>query len=140
MLRFESDHRNLRWEDVPTLFQEVGWRARDPEELKQAFLKSSFTVFAFDDDRLVGCGRTIDDGRFYASLVDVVVAPSYQGRGIGSEIVRQLQSRLSSFLIVNLTAAPEVQGFYRRLGWKLQKTAMMHPRSEEQARRNCADD
>lgn len=36
-----------------------------------------------DQGELVAFGRTMDDGRFYAMLVDVVV----KGRGLGREIV-----------------------------------------------------
>jgi GNAT superfamily N-acetyltransferase len=98
------------------------------------------TKFAFEGSELVGVGRTIDDGRFYATVVDVVVRPPYQHRGIGRAIVEDLQSRMKGFLVVTLTAAPDVQPFYHRLGWRTQSTAMILPRSEEQARLNCPAD
>jgi GNAT superfamily N-acetyltransferase len=48
-------------------------------------------IFVYDGGELVGFGRTMDDGRYYAMLVDVVVKPSHQGRAIGSEIVTWLR-------------------------------------------------
>jgi GNAT superfamily N-acetyltransferase len=105
-----------------------------------AFGRSTFKVFVFDGDELVGFGRTIDDGKFYATLVDVVVAPAHQRKGVGRAIVEDLQDRLKGFLVVTLTAAPEVQHFYRRLGWRMASTGMIRPRSREQARLNCPDE
>jgi ribosomal protein S18 acetylase RimI-like enzyme len=138
-MRIETDDQKVQWERVVDLFRAVGWRERDAEEVRRAFARSSFKAFAFEDGELVGFGRTVDDGRFYASIVDVVVAPNQQGRGVGRAIVEKLQRLLDGYSMVTLTASLEVQGFYRRLGWQSQTTAMMLPRSEEQRRLNCAE-
>jgi predicted acetyltransferase len=45
---------------------------------------------------------------------------------------------MDGLLVVTLTAATDVQPFYRKLGWRLMSTGMIRPRSEEQARLNCA--
>jgi GNAT superfamily N-acetyltransferase len=139
-MRIESNDDRVPWNRVSELFRLVGWGLRDPDELRSAFRKSTFKAFAYEGDKLVGFGRTIDDGRFYATIVDVVVDPEYQRKGVGASIVRDLQGRLRGFVIVNLTAAPGVEPFYRRLGWRRQKTAMMLPRSSEQAIAHCEDD
>jgi aralkylamine N-acetyltransferase len=139
-MQIERDDRSVSWDEVAALFEAVGWGQRNPDEIRAAFARSTFKVFAFEDSELVGFGRTIDDGRFYATVVDVVVAPKHQGKGIGSAIVEDLQTRMSGFLVVTLTAAPAVQPFYRRLGWRNQTTAMIRPRSQEQARLNCSDE
>jgi GNAT superfamily N-acetyltransferase len=68
----------------------------------------TFKAFAYEGAELVGFGRTIDGGRYYATIVDVVVNPEHQRKGIGRTIVDDLRSRLGEFLVVTLTAAPEV--------------------------------
>jgi hypothetical protein len=83
------------------------------------------------------CGRTVDDSRYDATVVDVVQRPDAQHRGVGTRIVRRLQARLESYLLVTLTAAEEVQPFSERLGWRHQRTAMPLPRDDEQERRSC---
>ena len=64
------------------MFKAVGWGERSPNEVQAAFARSTFKVFAFDDVELIGFGRTIDDGRFYANIVDVVVSPIHQRKGL----------------------------------------------------------
>jgi aralkylamine N-acetyltransferase len=138
MIRIERDDTAVSWEQVANLFQAVGWGRRDPGDTAAAFARSTFKAFAFEGAQLVGFGRTIDDGHFYATVVDVIVSPAHQRKGVGRAIVEDLQNRLNGFLVVTLTAAPNVQPFYRRLGWRRQTTAMIRPRSEEQARLNCS--
>jgi len=136
-IRFQTDDTSVSWTDVANLFRAVGWGEREPEHLYAAFSKSTFKCFAFDGDKLVGFGRTVDDGRYYATVVDMIVHPDYHRRGIGIEIMSTLQRTMQGFLIVTLTAAPEVQPFYARLGWRKAKTGMILPRSEQQATLNC---
>lgn len=107
-MRIERDDHAISWQEVAGLFQAVGWGERDPNAIQAAFARSTFKAFVFDDNELIGFGRTIDDGRFYAAVVDVVVHPAHQRQGIGRTIVEDLQSRLQGFLVVTLTAAPEV--------------------------------
>lgn len=89
-------------------------------------------IFAFADQQLVGFGRTVDDGRFYALIVDLVVAPAFQGKGIGSRILTELRDVLESYYFTTLTSAVGKEGFYLKQGWSPQKTAFIWPRSERQ--------
>lgn len=74
----------------------------------------------------------MDDGRYYAMLVDVVVKPSHQKLGLGREVVSYLRERLTSYNFITLTAAPGKEAFYLKLGWQRQETAMIWPVSESQ--------
>jgi aralkylamine N-acetyltransferase len=136
-MRIEHSDQGVPWDRVAALFGEIGWTARQPDEVRASFERSTFKAFAFEGDQLIGFGRTVDDGRFYAILADVVVAPTWQRRGVGTAIVQDLQGRLEGFRMVMLTATPEVQPFYRRLGWRRLVTAMLFPRSARQAELNC---
>jgi len=113
---------DVDWGAVAELIAAVGWGHQDPAELAVAFGGSTHVMFVYEGDVLVGFGRTVGDGRFYASIVDVVVRPDRQGCGVGRRIVERLQA---------------VQGFYERLGWRRQRTAMLLPRDREQERLNC---
>ena len=66
-MRIETDDAEVSWTQVAALFAAVGWGARSPNDIRAAFSRSTFKAFAYDGDELVGFGRTIDDGKFYAS-------------------------------------------------------------------------
>lgn len=124
--------QNVDWKAVAALFAEVGWGERQPEQIRAAFEKSSHVIFVYEGADLVAFGRTMDDGCYYAMLVDVVVKPSCQGRGLGREIVDHLREQLAGYKFVTLTAAVGKDDFYRKLGWSRQKSAMIWPMSEQQ--------
>jgi aralkylamine N-acetyltransferase len=136
-VRIHNDASQISWAEAAGLFQLVGWEARLPSDLELAFSRSVAQAFAFHGSNLVGFARAVGDGVYYASLVDVIVHPEFQRAGVGSALVEHIQAGLTYPLLLTLTAAPEVQPFYRRLGWLPQTTAMIRPRSLKQATLNC---
>ena len=80
-IEFNSNIETVDWLEVAKIFSLVGWGNRDPDEIKAAFEKSSFIRFAYADDNLVGFGRTVDDGKYYALIVDLIIHPDFQGKG-----------------------------------------------------------
>jgi GNAT superfamily N-acetyltransferase len=123
---------NVDWTEAAALFAEVDWGQRDPVAIRSAFEKSSHVVFVYRHDKLVAFGRTMDDGHYYAMLVDVVVAPACQHSGLGREVVTYLLERLAGYKFITLTAAPGKEEFYLKLGWLRQASAMIWPVSERQ--------
>lgn len=81
---------------------------------------------------LVGFGRTVDDGMYYALIVDLVVSPDFQNLGVGSTILAELRDRLENYSFTTLTAAEGKESFYVKQGWQKQKTAFIWPRSDKQ--------
>ena len=77
-IRIQTNDSGINWTDVANLFKAVGWGQREPDDLRSAFSKRTFKCFAFDDTKLVGFGRTIDDGKYMATVVDMIVHPDYQ--------------------------------------------------------------
>jgi hypothetical protein len=123
---------HVDWKSVATLFAEVGWGQRDPMEIHAAFQKSSHVIFIYEADELIAFGRTMDDGCYYALLVDVVVKPGRQKSGLGRKVVTYLKDQLASYKFITLTAAPGKEEFYLKLGWQRQSTALIWPVSETQ--------
>lgn len=133
-IQYTNSVENINWEEVSNIFKVVGWGERIAENVKLSFQRSSFARFASVDNELVGVGRTVDDGYYYGWIVDLAVLPKYQGKGIGTKILTELESDLKPFLTTMLTAAPGKSGFYEKLGWHKQRSAYILPRSEEQKR------
>jgi len=135
-LEINSQIEGVDWERVAELFSLVGWGTRKPEEIKATFGKSSFVRFAHADSLLVGFGRTVDDGRYYALIVDLVVHPDYQRQGIGSRILHDLEKSLASYAFTTLTSVAGKEAFYERQGWLKQTTSFIWPRTDKQKQEN----
>ena len=101
-------------------------------ELKESFQKSSYVRIAYENEKLVGFGRTVDDGRYYALIVDLLVDPEYQRKGIGTAILKELKDDLDGYIFTSLTATIGKESFYQKQGWKEQMSAFFWPRSKKQ--------
>ena len=86
-LKIQYNCLNIDWNYVSTILKKVGMGYFEGEVHKKAFENSHTVVFAFDDDKLIGFGRTISDGVYQAAIYDVAVLPEYQGKNIGATIV-----------------------------------------------------
>ncbi len=68
-------------------------------------------------DRLVGFARVLTDWHYRAYVYDVIVAPEWQGRGLGQVLMDALMARLDGIESIELTCRPEMVAFYRRWGF-----------------------
>lgn len=131
------DLSQINWDYVCELFSKVNWRIREPKEIESAFRKSSWTLFIYKEEQLIAFGRTVDDGRYYAVLADIIVDPDFQGNGLGKYIVKTLNEKLGGdYHFVNLTAAPGKDDFYKSMGWKKQSTSYIWPQGPKQLRQH----
>ncbi len=122
-ITLRHDCAGVDWRQVAEILQSVGMAHYDPDRHRRAFAASYATVFVYHGDVLIGFGRAISDGAYQAALYDCAVIESWQGRGIGRIIVRQLLSRLEGCNVI-LYAAPGKEGFYQTLGFRRMKTGM----------------
>ncbi len=134
--KLNPDLNTIDWSRLTELYDSVGWMERDPEDIKTSFERSTYKVFVFDDaGKIIAFGRTVDDGKFYAQLADIIVDPDHQGESLGELVVKTLTDQLLDYHFITLTSATEkADMFYRHLGWKKQSTAFIYPLSEKQIR------
>jgi ribosomal protein S18 acetylase RimI-like enzyme len=134
--KLNPDLNTINWETVNKLFEKVDWSPREVADIRSVFECSSFKVFVFDDSgKIIAFGRTVDDGKYYAQLADIIVDPDHQGEHLGELVVNTLTGQLKDYHFITLTSATEkADMFYRRLGWKKQSTAFIYPLSEKQIR------
>lgn len=110
-------------ESYAALRHSVGWFPFPENRLQQAMDQSACIVSAWDGQWAVGLGRMVGDGMYYL-IVDVMVDPEYQHRGIGREIMERLLECSQAGLApgdrvsVQLIAEPGKEGFYESLGFK----------------------
>jgi len=86
-------------------------------------LKNSlFAVCIYDKNTLIGMGRVIGDGGAFFQVVDIVVKPDYQGRGLGKrvmvEIMDYLDNNTYSGSYVSLIADDPANLLYEQFGFK----------------------
>ena len=104
------------------LFETTGWNnayRADAAQLVQALQHSFYLIAAYENDALVGVGRVISDGVLYAMVYDMIVAPSHQGRGIGTKILGRLvgKCRTAGIREIQLFSARGKAPFYRKRGF-----------------------
>ncbi len=113
----------------------VGWPDHPSSETHlKVLVNSDHVVLAVDDDTgmVIGFITALSDGVLAAFIPLLEVLPAYQGRGIGTELVRRMLGKLSGLYAVDLICDPELQPFYTRLGMK-PYTGMILRRYEAQA-------
>ena len=108
--------------DFFRLFETTGWNRAyqlSEAELFSAIEHSWFVVSAFHEDRLVGFGRMISDGIVHALILDMIVHPDYQDRGIGRQLLEIVRDYADEHDIrdLQLFAAAGKAGFYQRYGF-----------------------
>ena len=113
--------RDLPEDQLLALYRDAGWTAytRAPERLFQAIRRSLQVVSAWREGQLVGLVRTVGDSRTVLYIQDLLVAKSFQRRGIGGQLVRTvLQEQSAVRHVVLLTDKNEkIDRFYRSLGF-----------------------
>ena len=104
--------------DLCNLRESVGWERFD-QDYPAAFDGYWATVSAIDsDNRLVGWCAIISDGVRHAVLLDVIVHPSWQRRGIGQRIVKQAIQK-HGINIIHVDFLPEYRRFYEACGFRV---------------------
>ena len=68
------------------------------------------------DGPVVGFIQAISDGLLSAYLPLLEVRPEFQGRGIGSELVRRMLGELEGLYMVDLCCDEALVPFYERMG------------------------
>ncbi|GJL54788.1 MAG: hypothetical protein NPIRA02_19200 [Nitrospirales bacterium] len=88
--------------------------------------QSDVILSAWEGLRLVGFGRVLTDYVFRASIWDVIIDQQYQGRDIGTQLIRQILDH-PSLVKVELfwLCTRNKQAFYKTLGFSDQEQTGM---------------
>jgi GNAT superfamily N-acetyltransferase len=122
---YEYIENSLTANEFLKLGEAVGWGKYSEEAvplIDKALRNSLYNVKVKDGDQTIGMGRLVGDGCIAWYIHDVVVQPEYQGKKIGTEIIRKLvgyAKQQDKNAIVRLTAAIGKEGFYQKLGFQL---------------------
>jgi GNAT superfamily N-acetyltransferase len=112
--------------ELQALFAHASWaQHRTIEGLETMLRLTGAGVTARSGGALVGFARALTDGAYRALIDDVVVDGTWQGRGIGRELVGRLLEQLSAVEEVRLVCGPELVPFYESLGFRTDAGPLM---------------
>jgi N-acetylglutamate synthase-like GNAT family acetyltransferase len=111
---------NLEPAQIEQLRIAVGW---NPLEGKyQTALEKSFAHYSIlEQQELIAFARVISDGAIYALIVDVMIHPAFQARGIGSRMLEFVLEdlKLAGIKSVNVIFDAKLEKFYESLGFEM---------------------
>lgn len=119
VISYRNSPDGIRADQLTGFF--VGWpNPPSPEAHLRILAHSAAVVLAVDDtsERVVGFITAITDHVVTAYIPHLEVLPSYQGQGIGRELVERMVARLRELYAIDLVCDPDVEPFYEKLGFR----------------------
>ena len=115
-----TEERKYTEDEVQRLFLSVQWiSGQYPKRLYKALQHSSTVLTAWDENRLVGLARVLDDSELLAYVHYVLVDPAYQGCGIASQLVERIKEKYKDYLYIELMPEERAKAlFYQKHGLK----------------------
>lgn len=121
-LTITTDPAKIDMKGVNDIYDAVGWGARTNELWEKILKNSSFMVQVSLKDKVVGFARMTDNGQ-YGMVYDVCVNPQYQGKHIGTILMKETVSYIQSkkLKFAGLVVVPEnlsAKNFYRKFNFE----------------------
>jgi chorismate mutase len=118
------DSNKTNWEELSNLYKIAPLGDKKVEDLKMVFANSKYKCFIYDNEKLIGVGRSVADGHDVSYICDVAIHPDYQGLGLGKQIVNKLVEFSYNYNKIILFASMGKEPFYAKLGFDKMNTAM----------------
>ncbi|HZI88951.1 MAG TPA: GNAT family N-acetyltransferase [Candidatus Polarisedimenticolia bacterium] len=118
-IEITDDRARVDVEQLLGLYTTTWWALeRSTADVRRALEHSHPVLSAWDGPLLVGFTRVISDRTYRATIWDVIVRQSHQGRGIGRKLVRAVLDHpdletVTSFLLLT----KDKHRFYEHLGF-----------------------
>ena len=116
-----TEEKKFTKEQIQQLFLAVNWvSGKYPERLYKALMNSSTVLTVWDDEKLVGLTRVLDDTEMLAQIHYVLVHPNYQGKGIAGSMIERIKEKYRDFLYIE--GMPEDKAnvpFYEKHGFSV---------------------
>lgn len=127
---FISDLKQINSDMLTGFFD--GWNnPPDKTKLLKLLRNSAFVVIAIHNGKVIGFINAISDKVVSAYIPLLEVLNEYQGKGIGSELVRRMLEQLKDFYMVDVICDDDLQKFYEKCGF-VKHTAMIKRNYQKQ--------
>lgn len=115
MITYDAEVSGLTEVDLTGFF--VGWPTPPSPAQHLAVLRGSYrVVIARSQNEVIGFVNMISDGVLTAFVPWLEVRPEFQGRGIGTELMRRIVAEAAHLYSVDLTCDDSLRPYYERLG------------------------
>jgi predicted N-acetyltransferase YhbS len=121
----QIDYRsNISVTDYNMLRKSVGWNEIEKTQAQIGINNSAYLVAAYYDNKSIGLTRVISDGGYGVFIVDVIVLPEFQGKGVGKAMMEMTMNSIKNSLkegycaYVNLMSAKGRESFYSKFGFE----------------------
>ncbi len=116
-----TEEKRFTQQEVQELFLSVGWiSGQYPKRLYKALMNSSTVITAWDQDKLAGLARVIDDSEMVAYMHYVLVHPDYHGCGIASQMIERVKEKYKDYLYLEIMPEESKNvAFYEKFGFQV---------------------
>ena len=89
------------------------------KEYSNPSMTSFFHIAVYDGDQLVGFVDSVSNGVTDAYIQDLIVRPDYQGKGIGTDLMKKMIASLKEkhIYIISVIFEETLKPFYDRFGF-----------------------
>lgn len=129
----EIKENELTVDEYLAIRSQVNWKKLKKEQAIKALENSLYIISVYDNQELVGMGRVVGDGAVICYVQDLIVAPSCQGKGIGSIMLNKLTEFVdglrqeNSEMMFCLMCAKGRETFYESHGFIARPTDQLGP-------------
>jgi ribosomal protein S18 acetylase RimI-like enzyme len=108
-------------EDFLRLRQISGLSPRSREAAEKGLPNSLYGIHIQTRSTTIAMGRVVGDGALNFEIVDVAVAPTFQGQGLGRVVMEHIMSYLDREALPSayITLMADVPELYEKFGFKL---------------------
>lgn len=100
------------------LRESVGWN-RMESEYKNPLLTSYYHIAVYEKEALIGYIDCVSNGVTDAYIQDLMVRPDYQGRGIGTDLMKKMIDYLKNkhIYMISVVFDESLKAFYKKFGF-----------------------
>lgn len=115
-----SDEKSQKAAEIADVFKRSGIKRpyEDLDRIQKMIDNADILITAWEDGRMIGLARAITDFSYCCYLSDLAVDQHYQKHGIGSEMVKKLQTIIGEECSLVLLSAPSALEYYPRIGFE----------------------
>ena len=121
-----TEQKKFTMQQVQELFLSVGWvSGQYPSRLHKALMHSATVITVWDQDKLVGLARVIDDSELVAFLHYVLVHPDYQHQGIAGKMLQMIIEKYKDYLYIEgMPEESKNADFYKQFGFQVMENGV----------------